>query len=258
MTVFVMTLANKIRYFKCNSSLKSSIPKMQILIIEDDAETREDMVDAARELGCQFQTASTLKDALEYLQHNQPAIVIADRMLPDGDGLDAVETLRAASESALIMVVSALGRAQNRIEGLHKGADDYLAKPFDPVELRARLASLLRRAKMLTSQDDVILVGDMEIRRKARTAHRNKEHIALSPKEFDLLFYLAENSSHLVTRKMLLENVWDLHFDPQTNVVDVHIGRLRQKIDAPDSPSLLQTIRGKGYVFGPVEVETGS
>lgn len=231
---------------------------MQILIIEDDAETRADMVDAAQELGCEFDTASTLGEALAFLRHKQPSIVVADRMLPDGDGLDAVQALRSANESALIMVVSALGRAQNRIEGLHKGADDYLAKPFDPVELRARLASLLRRAKMITSQDDVIVIGDMEIRRKARTVHLNRKHIALSPKEFDLLFYLAENGSHLVTRKMLLENVWGLHFDPQTNVVDVHIGRLRQKIDVPDTPSLLQTIRGKGYLFGHIEVETGS
>lgn len=231
---------------------------MQILIIEDDIQTRADMVEAAEELGCDYQTAATLHDALDYLQHNQPSIVIADRMLPDGDGLDAVQRLREASESALIMIVSALGRAQNRVEGLQKGADDYLAKPFDPTELRARLASMVRRAKMLSSQDDVLMVGDLEIRRKARTIHRNKIHIPLSPKEFDLLFYLAENNSHLVTRKMLLENVWGLHFDPQTNVIDVHIGRLRQKIDSPDSPSLLHTIRGKGYVFGPIEVEIGS
>ncbi|MEP0522135.1 MAG: response regulator transcription factor [Hyphomicrobiales bacterium] len=222
---------------------------MNILVIEDDAEIRSDIEIAAQELDLAVFSVTNLADALSFLKNSQPAIVIADRMLPDGDGLDAVKVLREANASALIMVVSALGRSQNRIEGFQKGADDYLTKPFDPVELRARMASLKRRAELVHKQDEVLVIHDMEIRRKARTVHRNQKHISLSPKEFDLLMYLAENRGQLVTRSMLLENVWGLHFNPQTNVVDVHIGRLRQKIDAPFAVAILQTIRGKGYLL---------
>lgn len=222
---------------------------MNILVIEDDAEIRSDIEVAAQELNLMVSSVANLSDALAFLRYNEPAIVIADRMLPDGDGLDAVELLREANASALIMVISALGRSQNRIEGFNKGADDYLTKPFDPIELRARMASLKRRAELVHTHDEVLTIHDMEIRRKARTVHRDQQHIALSPKEFDLLIYLAENRGQLVTRSMLLENVWGLHFNPQTNVVDVHIGRLRQKIDAPFAVPILQTIRGKGYVL---------
>lgn len=222
---------------------------MTILIVEDDAETRMDIEAAAEELGLAYSSMSTLASALAFLEENNPTIVIADRMLPDGDGLDAVEALRDANASTLIMIVSALGRSQNRIEGFKKGADDYLTKPFDPVELRARMASLKRRAELVHNRDEVLTIFDLEIRRKARTVHRNQQHIALSPKEFELLLYLADNQGQLVTRSMLLENVWGLHFNPQTNVVDVHIGRLRQKIDAPFDVPILQTIRGKGYIL---------
>ena len=129
------------------------------------------------------------------------------------------------------MVVSALGRAANKIEGLEKGADDYLAKPFDPDELRARLRALLRRQSMQVVDNDLISFGALEIRMKARTVHARSTHIPVSPKEFELISYFARNAGEIVTRTQLLENVWNLHFDPGTNVVDVHVGRLRRKLE---------------------------
>ncbi|MEM0900688.1 MAG: response regulator transcription factor [Pseudomonadota bacterium] len=222
---------------------------MRVLVLEDDKTAREAIVDALQSLDASFELTTTLADALAHVQDPAIRIVIADRMLPDGDGLDLVSKFRAANEGIQIMVVSALGRAENRVEGLITGADDYLTKPFDQMELRARIAALLRRADLTSKMDDVVAIGPMEIRRKARTVHIAGEHTALSPKEFDLLLYLAENQGEVVTRSMLLEKVWGMHFDPQTNVVDVHIGRLRTKIDGTPSGQFLMTIRGKGYVL---------
>ena len=147
------------------------------------------------------------------------------------------------------MVVSALGRSNNRVEGLEKGADDYLAKPFDPQELRARMKALLRRNAVQMTDNDLLVFHDLEIRLKARTVHRSGQHIALSPKEFELICYFADNANEVVTRKMLLEHVWKLSFDPQTNVVDVHVGRLRRKLEINDLPPLIHTVRGEGYLF---------
>jgi len=224
----------------------------QILIVEDDQVAAEAMAEAVRDVGGQPILRASYDDGLEAARGSDFAVILFDRMLPGGDGVDAIAKVRAAGSTALVMVVSALGRAQNKIEGLEKGADDYLAKPFDPDELRARLRALLRRKNMVALDNDVVAFGDLEIRMKARTVHVGTTHVAISPKEFKLLRYFANNAGDLVTRMQLLENVWNLHFDPQTNVVDVHVGRLRRKLETAAGRPIIHTARGEGYVFDPV------
>ncbi len=223
----------------------------RVLIIEDDPEAATAMSQAASDLGCDPVIMRNYEDGLQAAGLARFSVILIDRMLPGGDGIDAIAKIRAAGSTALIMVVSALGRASNKIEGLEKGADDYLAKPFDPAELRARLRALLRRNTMTVLDNDVIAFADLEIRLKARTVHFGTEHVPLSPKEFELITYFARNAGDTVTRMQLLENVWNLHFDPQTNVVDVHVGRLRRKLEQAAGRAILFTARGAGYVFDP-------
>lgn len=222
----------------------------RILIIEDDAETAEAVAGVVRDLGCQPVICGTLGDGVGAAAGDFGVIVL-DRMLPGGDGVAAIADLRSAGSTALILVLSALGRAANRVEGLERGADDYLPKPFEPDELRARLRALLRRGAMQSLDNDLLVFGELEIRIKARTVHVKRAHVAVSPKEFELITFLARNAGHVVTRMQLLENVWNLHFDPQTNVVDVHVGRLRRKLEQAGSAAI-QTARGEGYVFAPL------
>lgn len=224
----------------------------RILIVEDDAVAAQAMAEAARDVGAVPDLRETYEDGLQAASDGAYAVILFDRMLPGGDGVDAIAKVRAAGSTALVMVASALGRAQNKIEGLEKGADDYLAKPFDPDELRARLRALLRRQNMVALDNDVIAFGDLEIRMKARTVHVGTTHIAISPKEFKLLSYFAAHAGDVVTRMQLLEKVWNLHFDPQTNVVDVHVGRLRRKLENVAGRPIIHTARGEGYVFDPV------
>ncbi|SEP75844.1 response regulator transcription factor [Thalassovita taeanensis] len=222
-----------------------------ILIVEDDPDTAEAMAQAACDVGADPVVRCSYAGGLAAAAGAEFAVIMFDRMLPGGDGVDAIAKLRAAGSTALVMVVSALGRAANKIEGLEKGADDYLAKPFDPDELRARLRALLRRKAMVALDNDVMVFGDLEIRLKARTVHIGQAHVALSPKEFELITYFARNAGETVTRMQLLEHVWNLHFDPQTNVVDVHVGRLRRKLEAVAGRAVIHTARGQGYVFDP-------
>lgn len=225
--------------------------KLRILIVEDDMDSAAVISDVVRELEGEPIVMTTFNDGLEASKLADFAIVVFDRMLPGGDGIDAIASIRAAGSTALVLVVSALGRAENRIEGLEHGADDYLAKPFDRAELRARLQALLRRRSMVVLDNDIIAFSDLEVRIKARTVHIASKNVPMSPKEFDLLLYLAQNKGAVVTRKQLLEDVWNLHFDPQTNVVDVHVGRLRRKLEALAGRQIIFTVRGAGYVFGP-------
>ncbi|MEL7228418.1 MAG: response regulator transcription factor [Pseudomonadota bacterium] len=222
---------------------------MSVLIVEDDAVTAAAMVEIAQALGEPARVATTFDACLEALDTVTPDLVVLDRMLPGGDGLDAIAKLRLKGANCMVMVVSALGRSSNRIEGLEMGADDYLAKPFDPDELRARMRALLRRRRVEGMDHDLIVFRDLEIRLKARTVHRDGQHIPLSPREFQLITYFARHAQEVVTRTMLLEHVWNLHFDPQTNVVDVHIGRLRRKLEVNGLPPLIHTVRGEGYLF---------
>ncbi len=222
----------------------------RILIVEDDPETAAAVAAEVRGLGCIPVVVETLAAGLAASTEDFRVIVL-DRMLPGGDGVDAIARMRAAGASGLILVLSALGRAANRVEGLEKGADDYLPKPFEPEELRARLRALLRRGTMQVLDNDLLAFGALEIRMKARTVHVNRAHVAVSPKEFELITYFARNAGQVVTRMQLLENVWNLHFDPGTNVVDVHVGRLRRKLEDAGSAAI-QTARGEGYVFAPL------
>lgn len=226
----------------------------QILIVEDDAVAAQAMAQAVRDVGGAPTICTSYDAGLQAASDGDFAVILFDRMLPGGDGIEAIAKVRAAGSTALVLVISALGRAQNKIEGLEKGADDYLAKPFDPDELRARLRALLRRKNMVALDNDVIAFGDLEIRMKARTVHVGTTHIAISPKEFTLLSYFASNAGETVTRMQLLENVWNLHFDPQTNVVDVHVGRLRRKLESVAGRPIIHTARGEGYVFDAVKV----
>lgn len=222
----------------------------RILIVEDDLETAQAVAAEVRGLGLEPVIKTTLDEGIAASALDFRVIVL-DRMLPGGDGVEAIARMRAGGARGLILVLSALGRAANRVEGLEKGADDYLPKPFEPEELRARLRALLRRGTMQVLDNDLLAFGDLEIRLKARTLHVKRAHVAVSPKEFELLTYFAQNAGQVVTRMQLLENVWKLHFDPGTNVVDVHVGRLRRKLEEAGSTAI-QTARGEGYVFAPL------
>lgn len=222
----------------------------RILIIEDDSETAAAIAREVQGLGCTATIVPTLPEGIA-LSAQDFRVIVLDRMLPGGDGVEAIAKMRSQGATAMILVLSALGRAANRVEGLEKGADDYLPKPFEPEELRARLRALLRRATMQGQDNDLLVFGPLEIRMKARTLHINRAHVAVSPKEFELISYFAQNAGQIVTRMQLLENVWNLHFDPGTNVVDVHVGRLRRKLEEAGSQAI-QTARGEGYVFAPL------
>ena len=223
----------------------------RILIVEDDAETAAAVAAVVEELGCGAVLAPTLAEGIAEATTGDYRVIVLDRMLPGGDGVEAMARMRAGGAKALILVLSALGRAAQRVEGLEKGADDYLPKPFEPEELRARLRALLRRGTMQVLDNDLLAFGDLEIRLKARTVHVKRKHVAVSPKEFELITFFARNAGQVVTRMQLLENVWNLHFDPGTNVVDVHVGRLRRKLEDAGSQAI-QTARGEGYVFAPL------
>lgn len=222
----------------------------RILIVEDDAETAAAIAAEVTGLGCAPVVVGTLDDGVAQSAGDFRVIVL-DRMLPGGDGVEAIARMRAGGAGAMILVLSALGRAANRVEGLEKGADDYLPKPFEPEELRARLRALLRRGTVQATDNDLLAFGELEIRMKARTVHVRRSHVAVSPKEFELISFFARNAGQVVTRMQLLENVWNLHFDPGTNVVDVHVGRLRRKLEEAGSQAI-QTARGEGYVFAPL------
>ena len=223
----------------------------RILIVEDDAETAAAVRALVEELGCTADHCDTLEAGGTAATTNPYRVIVLDRTLPGGDGVEAMARIRAGGSTALILVLSALGRAANRVEGLEKGADDYLPKPFEADELRARLRALLRRGTMQVLDNDLLAFGDLEIRLKARTVHVRRAHVSVSPKEFELLTFFAQNAGQVVTRMQLLEKVWNLHFDPGTNVVDVHVGRLRRKLEDAGSPAI-QTARGEGYIFAPL------
>ncbi len=228
----------------------------RILIVEDDAETAAAVRAVVEGMGCSVDHCDTLEAGIAAATSTPYKVIVLDRMLPGGDGVEAMARIRAGGSTALILILSALGRAANRVEGLEKGADDYLPKPFEPDELRARVRALLRRGTMQVLDNDLLVFGDLEIRLKARTVHVKRAHVAVSPKEFELITYFARNAGQVVTRMQLLENVWNLHFDPGTNVVDVHVGRLRRKLEEAGSAAI-QTARGEGYVFAPLPGSAG-
>lgn len=219
---------------------------MHILLIEDDIETAQTINQAltAQEYDCEH-TASG-GDGLALALQNEYDLIIVDRMLPVMDGLSIVSKLRDEGLATPVLFLSALGEVDERVAGLNAGADDYLAKPFAMSELIARIEALLRRGTQ-SSQISEYHVADLHLDLLSREVTRGGQKIDLQPREFKLLAYLMKNENQVVTRMMLLENVWDYHFDPQTNIIDVHISRLRTKIDKPFEKTLLHTVRGAGY-----------
>jgi len=216
---------------------------MRILVIEDDREAAAYLVRGLTESGHRVDLAGDGRQGLARARSDRFDAMVIDRMLPELDGLSIIAALRAAHDATPVLVLSALGDVEDRVVGLRAGCDDYLPKPFAFSELLARLEALTRRGNAETK----LRVADLELDLIARTVTRAERPIELLPREFRLLEYLMRNAGHIVTRTMLLEKVWDHHFDPQTNVIDVHVSRLRQKIDKSFEHPLLHTVRGAGY-----------
>ena len=219
---------------------------MTVLYVEDDTASASEVLSLAREAGDTLiweasGSAGLLRAGMEKFD-----VIILDRMLPDLDGITIIKRLRESGVGTPILMLSALGRTTDRAEGLDAGADDYLAKPFEAQELMARLRALHRRSAG-QEHSAVIIYGAFECHVKARTAFRANKHLSLSPKEFELFRYFMENAGEIVTREMLLRDVWKMSFDPQTNVVDVNIGRLRRKLETGYASPALETIWGSGY-----------
>jgi two-component system OmpR family response regulator len=220
---------------------------MQILLIEDDVEAASHVSSGLREAGYTVKHCVDGASGLAAAKAARYDLLIVDRMLPQLDGLALVAALRDAQIPTPVLVLSALGTIDDRVEGLRAGGDDYLVKPFAFAELLARVEALLRRASGDNRHVGTLKVADLEINTLARRVTRAGRNIDLTTKEFQLLEYLARRVGQIVTRTMLLESVWNLQFDPQTNLIDVHMSRLRQAIDRDFSPALLHTVRGSGY-----------
>lgn len=219
---------------------------MHILIIEDDAETAEYLVRGLQESGHVTEHAADGNAGLERARQHRYDVWIIDRMLPGLDGLSLLSQLRADGNTTPALFLTALADVDDRVSGLQSGADDYLAKPFAFTELLARLDAIVRR-RNATATDTLLRVGDLELDRLQRRVTRAGRNISLQAREFRLLEYLMQHAGQVVTRTMLLEQVWGYHFDPQTNVIDVHISRLRAKLEHDFEHPLLHTIRGAGY-----------
>ncbi len=222
---------------------------MRLLIVEDDPETRGFLERGLREAGHVCDSAADGVEGLAAALDGQHDAMVVDRMLPRLDGLALIRALRAEGRATPVLVLSALAQVDDRVQGLRAGGDDYLAKPFAFSELLARLDALTRRHAVAGAEATVLRAGDLELDLMARTARRAGREIPLLPREFQILEYFLRRPGRVVTRTMLLEGVWDYRFDPQTNVIDVHISRLRQKIDKDFDVPLLHTVRGAGYML---------
>jgi two-component system OmpR family response regulator len=220
---------------------------MRLLIIEDDRDAAEYLAKAFREVGHVADLAGDGEEGLAMAQASAYDVLIVDRMLPKREGLSVIAALRAEGNETPVLILSALGQVDDRVKGLRAGGDDYLAKPYAFSELLARVEVLSRR-RGGRGEETVYKVADLELDRLSHRVSRGGEEIVLQPREFRLLEYLMKHAGQVVTRTMLLENVWDYHFDPQTNVIDVHISRLRAKIDKGFAQPLLHTVRGAGYI----------
>jgi len=219
---------------------------MKALIVEDIPEIARQTSQILRKTGWSTHCVATGTDGFTHGRDPSLTLIIMDRMLPDADGLDIVEQLRSEGVETPILMLTALGNTENKIEGYKRGADDYLAKPFEAEELTARAGALLRRTQGRV-RTDLKVFEDIELHMKARTAHRANRHLALSPKEFELLSFFMDHGGDIVTRDMLLKHVWKLSFDPGTNVIDVNVGRLRRKLEYGTDNEILSTVRGVGF-----------
>ncbi len=220
---------------------------MNILLIEDEASVAEYICHALEREGHACDHCLDGESGLERASHGAYDALVVDRMLPGLDGLSVVQSLRARGNQVPILFLSALGEVEDRVDGLRAGADDYLVKPFSLEELSARLQALCRRQASADSQETTLQLGDLHMDLLKQEVTRGAQTIHLQPREYKLLEFLLRNAGQVVTRKMLLEQVWGYHFDPQTNVIDVHISRLRQKLDRDFDRPMLNTVRGAGY-----------
>jgi two-component system OmpR family response regulator len=222
---------------------------MKVLLVEDNERVSKFVCKGLRESGHVVDHADNGRDGLFMAASERYDAIIMDRMLPGHiDGLGLIESLRREGNRTPILILSALSDVDERIRGLKSGGDDYLTKPFAFGELLARLDAITRRSEN-KAPDTTLKVGDLRLDLLSRKASRGQRPIALQPREFKLLEYLMRHANQVVTRTMLLENVWDYHFDPQTNIVDVHISKLRQKIETESDPPILRTVRNAGYMM---------
>jgi two-component system, OmpR family, response regulator len=220
--------------------------RRRILVIEDDRETAEQIVEALAASGFAVDLADDGEDGLDRARSAGYAVMTIDRMLPDIDGIAVIRRLREEGIVTPALIVSALGEIDERVRGLRAGGDDYLVKPFAFAELLARVEALARRSDRVI-KETVLRVGDLELDLVSRSVSRGGQKIDLLPREFKLLEYLVRNQGQVVPRAMLLQHVWDLHFDPTTNIIDVYVGRVRRKIDAAQAYPLIHTVRGVGF-----------
>lgn len=220
---------------------------MRILIAEDDAETAEFVAQGLRELGHVVTVVGDGMDALHIGLEDHHDVIVLDRMLPGRDGLTVLKALRAGKIVTPVILLTALGRIEDRVEGLGAGADDYLVKPFAFAELMARIQALARRAPLTESTPTELSWGPLHVDLIKRLVTREGRPVLLQPREYRLLEELIRGEGRIVTRTMLLENVWDFHFDPQTNIVETHLSRLRAKLNEGGRPDLIETVRGAGY-----------
>lgn len=227
---------------------------MKMLIVEDDAEAAAYLVKAFREAGHMADHADNGLDGYAMAEGGGYDVLVIDRMLPRLDGLSLIRSLREQGDQTPALILSALGQVDDRVKGLRAGGDDYLPKPYAFSELLARVEVLARRRSASPSETTLYRIGNLELDRLAHRVTRDGREILLQPREFRLLEYLMKHGGQVVTRTMLLENVWDYHFDPQTNVIDVHVSRLRSKIDKDFASPMIHTVRGAGYVVRAGEV----
>jgi two-component system OmpR family response regulator len=218
----------------------------RILVVEDDPETAGQLVESLTTSGYQVDLAACGNDALSRGAASDYAVITIDRMLPDIDGITVMRQLRDGGVAAPVLIISALGEVDDRVRGLRAGGDDYMVKPFSFVELLARVEALGRRSDTVV-KETILRVGDLAVDLVSRTASRRGKDIGLFPREFQLLEYLVRNEGRVVSRTMLLQHVWDLHFDPSTNIIDVYVGRVRRKVDGQQAYPLIHTVRGIGY-----------
>lgn len=221
---------------------------MRILLIEDDAETAAYILGGLKQHGHVADHAANGRDGLFLASSESYDVLVVDRMLPGLDGLGIVRTLRATGQRTPVLFLTTLGGIDDRVAGLDAGGDDYLVKPFAFAELLARLNALSRRPP-LAQVETVLRVADLEMDLLKRVVTRGGTRIELQPREFQLLEYMMRHADRVVTRTMLLEGVWDFHFDPRTNIVETHMSRLRAKLDRGDDPELILTVRGAGYMM---------
>jgi two-component system OmpR family response regulator len=220
--------------------------RRRILVIEDDPETARQLVDFLGTRGYHVDLALNGTDGLGLGLSSGYAVMTIDRMLPGVDGLAIIRQIRAAGIDTPALIISALGEIDDRVRGLRGGGDDYLVKPFAFAELLARVEALARRSATVV-KETVLRVGDLELDLVSRTANRGGEEIDLLPREFQVLEYLVRNQGQVVPRAMLLQHVWNLNFDPTTNIIDVYVGRVRRKVDNQHAYPLIHTIRGVGF-----------